>query len=213
MRATSEGDCHIRVYAGSVPDISRFLPLSNRPKSDERGVSSDRHRALAAVVDEAARILAAVWGTDASAPAVSFVRAARLTAPGSGQATSAADLHRVAEQLRGGGRQSVKALARGVRALLVLAAEAGVEPRIDGTTLGIVALYGATSAPLERRVVVRGHALRATDAGWEFGRGPVLEGTALGIAAFLLGVTDEPPHPGPPHREEATGTSGESDGS
>ena len=82
-----------------------------------------------------------------------------------------------------------------MRAVLLLSDHLGVEPRVDGTTLGIVSLYGATSAPLERRAVVGGHALRATDAGWEFGRGPVLEGTALEIARFVLGVSDIPPKP------------------
>ena len=52
----------------------------------------------------------------------------------------------------------------------------------------------ATSAPLERRAVVAGHAIRATDADWEFGRGPVLEGTQLEIVRFLLGLSDVAPH-------------------
>ena len=64
-----------------------------------------------------------------------------------------------------------------------------------GLTLGVVALYMATSAPLERRAVVAGHAIRATDADWQFGRGPVLEGTAMAIVRFLVGLSDVPPQP------------------
>ncbi len=42
---------------------------------------------------------------------------------------------------------------------------------------------------------MKGHTVRATDADWAFGTGPVLEGTGRAIAAFLLGVTDTPPRP------------------
>ena len=61
-------------------------------------------------------------------------------------------------------------------------------------------LWGATSGPFDRRVVLSGHTIRATDADWEFGHGPVLAGTALEIAAFVLGVSDVPPQPISPPR-------------
>jgi len=175
-----------------VSEVSRFFPLSNRPTGDESGVTSDRRAPLAAVVAEAARLLDAA--PDRAARAADFARTARLTDAATSVA-SPADLRAMASTIAAGRRQSTKALARAVRALLVLSAHLGQEPRIDGTTLGIVALYGATSAPLERRAVVGGHALRATDADWEFGRGPILEGTALEIARFVLAVSDVPPRP------------------
>jgi hypothetical protein len=175
-----------------VADLSRFLPLSNRPKGDEAGVTSDRRVPLAAVVEEAARLLDAA--PDRAARAADFARNARLGDAATSVA-SPADLRTLAATIAAGRRQSTKTLARSVRALLLLSGHLGAQPRIDGTTLGIVSLYGATSAPLERRAVVGGHALRATDAGWEFGRGPVLEGTALDIARFVLGVSDIPPKP------------------
>lgn len=64
-------------------------------------------------------------------------------------------------------------------------------------TAGAVALYAQGAGPFERRAVVAGHTIRATDADWAFGNGPVLEGTSLQIVGFLLGVTDDPPRP--PH--------------
>ncbi len=185
-----------------MSDLSRFLPFSSRPKGDESGVTSDRRIPLAAVVEEAARLLDTA--PDRAARAADFARAARV----SDTATSVAspgDLRAVAATVAAGHRQSTKALARAVRAVLLLGDHLGVEPRVDGTTLGIVSLYGATSAPLERRAVVGGHALRATDAGWEFGRGPVLEGTALEIARFVLGVSDIPPRrPAKPESDTET---------
>ncbi|MEU1973038.1 hypothetical protein ABZ477_15390 [Microbacterium sp. NPDC019599] len=175
-----------------MPDLARFLPLSNRPKADEAGVTSDRRRPLAAVVAEAARLL-----DGASVPRVdAFVREARLTDLGT--VGDAAGLRAATAAIAEGRKRSTKALARAVRALLLLADEVGETPRIDGTTLGIVSLYGATAAPLERRAVIQGHALRATDAEWEFGRGPALEGTALDIARFVLAVSDVPPRPAAP---------------
>ena len=173
-----------------MSDLSRFLPFSNRPRGDESGVTSDRRLPLAAVVEEAARILDTA--PDRAARSSDFARAARVT-DASTSVASPADLRAVAATIGSGRRQSTKALAHAVRALLQLSDHLGVEPRIDATTLGIVSLYGATSAPLERRAVVGGHALRATDADWEFGRGPLLEGTALEIARFVLGVSDVPP--------------------
>ena len=136
-----------------MSDLSRFLPFSNRPKGDESGVTSDRRMPLAAVVEEAARLLDTA--PDRAARAADFARAARVTDAATSVA-SPADLRAVAATIAAGRRQSTKALARAVRALLLLSDHLGVEPRIDGTTLGIVSLYGATSAPLERRAVVGG---------------------------------------------------------
>ena len=105
------------------------------------------------------------------------------------------DLPALAAAVRSGKRRRTGTLVQAVRALLVLADELARAPRIADLTLGIVALYLATSAPLERRAVVAGHAIRATDADWQFGRGPVLEGTALEIVRFLIGLSDTPPQP------------------
>ena len=103
------------------------------------------------------------------------------------------DLPWLATAIRSGKRRRTAAMVRVLRALLVLADAVGQPPRVPDLTLGAAALYLATTAPLERRAVVAGHALRATDADWEFGRGPVLEGTALEIVRFLSGLSDVAP--------------------
>ncbi len=87
-------------------------------------------------------------------------------------------------------------LSRALRALLLLAGSRGdVTPDVDPLTSGAVALYAATSGPFDRRAVLKGHTVRATDSDWSFGSGPVLEGPSLSIAAFVLGVSDHPPGP------------------
>lgn len=58
---------------------------------------------------------------------------------------------------------------------------------VDATTSGAVALARALAAPLPIRAVVKGRTLRATDAGWEFGSGPEIAGTARELVLFLYG--------------------------
>ena len=45
--------------------------------------------------------------------------------------------------------------------------------------------------------MISGHALRATDADWQFGRGPVLEATASELLEFLGGRSLIAPRPSP----------------
>jgi hypothetical protein len=176
-------------------DFTRFLPLSNRPHDSEDEVTSDRRAAIADVVEEAVRLTASASPDRADRLAADFARSSRLADAGAAE-FGATDLRALAETVRGGRRRRTGALVHAVHALLVLAEARGMQPRVTDLTLGTVALYLATSAPLERRAVVAGHAIRATDAEWEFGRGPILEGTALGIVRFLLGLSDTPPQPG-----------------
>jgi hypothetical protein len=200
-----------------MSDFARFLPLSARVRDDESGVSSDRRVQLAAVVDAAAVLLGpradtgaagahsgpdAVTGVDAAdqdSSARTFLGDARLhreaRQPG---AEASVALRTLAASIRGGRRRSIRSLAHGVRALLLLAERTGGTVTLAPEISGSVALYAATAAPLERRAVVTGHALHATDAGWQFGRGPALEGPALQIVAFLLGVSEIPPIPAAP---------------
>lgn len=72
-------------------------------------------------------------------------------------------------------------------AALAEAWEARPELPVDATTSGAVALARALAAPLPIRAVVRGRTLRASDAGWEFGTGPALTGTARELVLFLYG--------------------------
>lgn len=179
----------------AMPDLGRFLPLSHRSPADESDVTSDRRTQLADVIDLAA---AALPRQDAGATATAiaaFLTASRIDV---GQIpTDARGLRAAAELVRTGRRRSIRALARGVRALLLLARETDHDVALDPLTSGSVALYAATAAPLARRAVVSAHTVRATDADWAFGRGPVLEGPAVQIVAFLLGVSETPPSPPP----------------
>jgi len=98
-------------------------------------------------------------------------------------------------------RRSIRVLSKALAAALRIAADLGTDLEVDPMTAGAVALYAHGAGPFERRAVVAGHTVRATDAEWAFGNGPVLEGTAVQIAGFLLGVTDDPPRPPDPASE------------
>lgn len=179
----------------SCVDISRYLPLSNRSRDDESSVTVDRREAIADLVEEAAGlVLEAELAQDDPRPA-EFAREAALIAPGSAAPATAEDLANLADRVRSGERRRTRSLMLAVRALLAFGDDLGLQPRVSSMTLGAVALYGTTSATFDRRAVVRGHTLRAVDADWTFGHGPVLEGSALGIVRFLLGLSDDPPRP------------------
>lgn len=169
-----------------MADLSRHLPLSNRPTTDESAVTSDRRPALAAVVARAAEQVAAGDPAAAADRAGAFLAEARLDREFAGMALPA-----VSEAIASGATRGIRPLTDAVRALLRLAGDEPVE--LDPVTSGAVALYAATRAPFDRRAVVSGCTLRATDAEWEFGRGPLREAPARQILAFLLGLGDVPP--------------------
>ena len=100
--------------------------------------------------------------------------------------------------LASGKRISIKQLDRAVYGYLDLCEALGAVPDLDRTTSGAVALARATSAPTPIRAVIAGHSLRATDAGWSFGRGPELEATAVELLNFLGGRSLQAPKPGRP---------------
>lgn len=169
-----------------MPDFARYLPLSNRSRVDESDVTSDRRAQLADTVAEAARLL----GTDAAAQE-RFAADAGLAR----ELADAGDLAALAAALRAGRPRRIRALADAVRALLAASAARQEPVALAPAIAGSVALWAAGATTWDRRAVVKGHTIRATDADWAFGTGPVLEGTAQGIAAFLLGVSDTPPRP------------------
>ena len=177
-----------------MPDFARFLPLSQRRPGDEADVDSNRRRALADVIAQAGALVRSA-ASRRSETADDFVYHCGLRAE-----FATVDAGEPAERLlalsaavRDGRRRGIRALADGTRALLLVARDHGVEVQLPALTAGAVALYASTTAPLERRAVVKGHTLRATDADWSFGRGPVLEAPATQFAAFLLGASDRPP--------------------
>lgn len=174
-----------------MADFARYLPLSQRSPDDESAVTSDRKAQLCAVVEEAARLI------DIGAPEFrhervkSFVATARLEREQKRLGTD--DLALLALDIRDGRKQSVRVLAHAVRAVLRTAASVGAEPELDTAITGAAALWASGTASLERRAVIQGHTIRATDADWAFGTGPTLEGRSIDIAAFLLAESEQPP--------------------
>lgn len=164
-----------------MADLSRHLPLSNRPRGDESGVTGDRRHQLAEVVRQAHLL-------SAGAPDAveGFLREARLDGELPGMA-----LPEIADALDAGARRGIRPLTEAVAALLRLAGPR--EVALDPLTSGAVALYAVTRTPRDRRAVVGTNTLRATDAGWEFGHGPVRAASARQILDFLLGLGDVPP--------------------
>jgi hypothetical protein len=178
-----------------MAEFAKYLPLSNRASADESGVTSDRRAAIAGTVDEAVRLLIAATDDET----IRLVRARRfLEEAGLGTGASggsAEEMVRLADAIRSGRRRSTRLLVRTTRALLVLGDGLGATPSLDPMVSGSVALMAAGTAPFERRAVLRGHTVRASDEGWSFGHGPVLEGPGRGILRFVLALDDVPPQP------------------
>ncbi len=162
-----------------MSDMWRDLPLFGRPRVDESGVHRGWDAELAAVRDAARAALerhpdsAAADAFDAALPTP------RVRRDGTARPTRLAELDRA------------------VYAYLELCERIGVEPHVPPRAAGAVALGRAAAAPTEIRAVIAGHSLRATDADWSFGRGPVLEDTAAALLAFLGGRSLRAPHPPP----------------
>lgn len=176
-----------------MSDFMRYLPLSWKEKVDESGVHSDRRLEYAEVLEQAAAIADTVPGASVRPADVDRLRPrGGADAPG---AALAARLRAFALDARSGRKVPIRFLSRAVLMYLALAREAGVVPTLPPLTSGAVALYLATGAPTEIRAVIRDHALRATDAGWEFGRGRVLEATAVEMLEFLAGRSLTAPKP------------------
>lgn len=176
-----------------MADFLRFLPLSGRSRQDEGLVSSDRRPELDALLSSLETL------TDVPATWAAFATDAGLAGPWRASDRTVAGFRTaVLAQRRG-----IRVLSRALAAALRITADLGLDLVVDPMTAGAVALHAQGAGPFERRAVVAGHTIRATDADWAFGSGPVLEGTAQKIAGFLLGVTDDPPRPpaaapGPP---------------
>ena len=199
-----------------MADFMRYLPLSQGDRGRESDVSSDWRDAAADVIDRAAALLEAAE-LDASTGGrlaerfVESVRTRRHPEPGrptdadsapvasaepaAASAAAADRLRAFAVAIRLGRPARVSLLSRAVAAHLLLAREIGAEPSVPERTSGAVALYLAAKAPTPIRAVISGHTLRASDADWEFGHGPVLEQPAIAMLEFLLGRGLEAPRP------------------
>ncbi|MFJ6652979.1 hypothetical protein ACIQLJ_09320 [Microbacterium sp. NPDC091313] len=158
-------------------------------------MSSNRRGLVADVIDRAAAIIPAAGGP---ARARAFLDDAGLDDVALAGESPAAALRAASDAVRSGPRRRNRVLTRAVRALLVLAAETGADPELDPLTAGVAAFYAAGTAPADRRAAIAGRTVQASDAEWSFGHGPVISADATAIAAFLLGVSDEPPRPPAP---------------
>jgi hypothetical protein len=186
-----------------MSDLPRYLPLSQRPRHDESGVTGDWAPRLAAVLE----ILAAVL--DGEAPAVvrddvarlawrlRANRRARLGArlrrrePLSLSDDQSAVLRSIAADH--GRRRALGDLAAAVVTTLDVADAAGRPVDIDSVTLGAVAVARALSAPLPIRAVLTGVTLVAAEGDWSVGRGPEHRAHGADIVRFLYGRTGLPP--------------------
>jgi len=163
----------------AMSDVSRHLPLSNRERVDEAGVTGDWRTALADVV----RLAAPLART--ADERVAFLGAAGLpTSDDPGFAD-------VVEAILAGRRVRIRSLVAATRALLELAGDRPVA--LSATTSGAVALYAVTRMSFDRRAAVAGSSLRASDDGWTLGRGTVRSAPARDILEFVLGLRDQVP--------------------
>jgi len=172
---------------GTMSELWRELPLFGRPRGDESDVGGGWAAELAAVRAAAAEALRAHPDADAAAAFDAALRSPRAPRP------------------RRDGRPRRIRLAeldRAVYAYLELCTRIGAEPRLPDRATGAVVLGRAASAPTEIRAVIAGHTLRASDADWSFGRGPVLEDTAVALLEFLGKRSMRAPHPAPDERSD-----------
>lgn len=171
-----------------MSDVWRDLPLFGRERVDESGVGRGWGDELAAVRAAADAALGIRPDPEAASAFEAALRPGRAPRSGKPRTVKLAELDRA------------------VYAYLDLTARLGQPPQLPERASGAVALGRAAAAPTEIRAVIAGHALRATDAGWEFGRGSVLEATAAELLEFLRGrsltAPRRAPHPAPPQGEQ-----------
>jgi hypothetical protein len=188
-----------------MSDVSRYLPLSQRPRRDESGVTGDWSDRLAAVLaglatrvdglspdrraavhDDLARL---VWRLRAT-------RRERLAATLGRRSPRALadDLTGVLRTLTTDAprRRPLADLAAAVITALDVAETSQTPAHIDAVSLGAVAVARALSAPLPIRAVLRDVTLVAGDADWSVGRGPELRSRGADIVRFLYGRTGLP---------------------
>lgn len=198
-----------------MSDVSRHLPLSQRPKHDESAVSGDWSAAFGVVLRTVADELDAAGNPDAAGNsdtarlrAVAGPLVWRLSTTGLGRASArlsgrlsrrdgaavataksagelAADLRALAGDAR---KTRIGDLSVAVVAALDTAEVTGRPIVIDPAALGAVAIARALSAPLPVRAVLSGTTLVATDGDWRVGRGGTrIHAPGTSIVLFLFG--------------------------
>lgn len=205
-----------------MTDWARFLPLSNRDRADDAGVSRDRSPAVAGLLTAIATVLDArpdLIAAPTQRPAVTTEAAVRellseLGAPwwrrwarAVGAAESpraevaavasellASALHARAADLSG---PAQRASIHDLRSTVVLALELNsvhdAAIPVDPLVSGAVAVDLALRSRLPQRAVVTARSLTASDGDWRVGRGPELRAPGAAIVLFLAGRADLPP--------------------
>lgn len=177
--STREAETPPPPYADRMSDVARFLPLSHRSPDDV--ATPDRRAQIATLLALAAPVLDAASGER---------RRAFLEEAGLSHDDDRASLGELADEIAKGRRRSIRELTAVARAYLGLPDD---RPPLPFDIAGAVALAASTKAPFARRAAIAGHTVRATDAGWTFGRGPEISASADEIVAFLTGVSDTAP--------------------
>lgn len=205
-----------------MSDIPKYLPLSQRPRRDESGVTGNWAAAAGAVLNRFAGIVESLtdeqWMSpsarpdstvsDATNEAIWLVTSTRLQRlqPGRGakklvpltRARAAIELRAAAAAaLDPAAKRNLGTLSAAVLGTVDVARSAGLDITIDPLSTGAVALARSLSAPLPIRAIVRETSLAATDADWRIGIGPVRYGTAAAIILFLYGRGPLPDDPAP----------------
>jgi len=183
-----------------MSDIPKYLPLSQRPRRDESGVTGDWAPRLSAVLevlaglvekdetasDDVARL---IWMLRADRRSRLSAAIARKT-PRALTDDPAAALRSIASET--GRKRPLRDLASAVIVTLDVASASQRAVHLDAVSLGAVAVARALSAPLPIRAVLADVTLVASDGDWAVGRGPERSVPGAAIVLFLYGRTGLP---------------------
>lgn len=214
-----------------MTEWSRNLPLSNRARRDESGVTGNWSHPVATVLGALADLIAAD-PTRLDGPTLRdgvtleralqelttrmrwsrwqrfLARVGAIDAPD--DAVLALDREALVSSLRvdaadrAAGRRgsSLRDLREATVLLLDVAEAQKLAVTVAADTTGAVALDLALRVPLPRRSVVQARTLRAIDGDWQVGSGPVLPSMAAAIVLFLAERGGLPPELEEPEQDD-----------
>lgn len=198
----------IQSRVAGVNDMASYFPLSNRPRRDEADVTNNWSRHRGTVLLDLAALLGALAPEEWELPALvegmtvrdtvaelvwrsGTTRLSRLrSSRPAGQSPSelASAVHGLAtDDLAAASKRRLGELSDAVVAAYEIAAATGHPVSVDAVASGAVALARGLGGPVGIRAITSERTLVATDAEWQVGRGPVIEGTAAGIVLYMFG--------------------------
>jgi hypothetical protein len=187
---------------GLPKDLQEYLPLSQRPRVDETGVTGDWSGQLADTLFSLSTLLDGLdddrWIGPASLPgatiaevvtdAIDRLEHRRLLPHRPPEALAREDAVELLRELSArDGRRRVRELSIGVVCAYDVAAATTGEVTVDLVAAGAVAVARAAAAPLPIRTVLRSRRLRAIDAEWHVGSGQDVAAATSAIVLFLAG--------------------------